>query len=82
MFHRYIGPFLLTLLQLIKAKRILLDVTTGIEKSISRQERIAGALRMRFLILFVKPDLQAYYLATEVGSDYVTFRESELRKVA
>jgi hypothetical protein len=36
---------------------------------------------MAFLILFVKPDLTAYYLATDVESDYVTPRESELREV-
>ena len=65
-----------------QGERILLDVTTGMEKSITHQKRIAGALRMRFLILFVKPDLTAYYLATEVGSNYVTFRESELQEVA
>ena len=65
-----------------QGERVLLDVTTGMEKTIIHQKRIAGALRMRFLILFVKPDLTAYYLATKVDPDYVMFRESELREVA
>jgi hypothetical protein len=63
-------------------ERILLDVTTRTEKSIIRQKKIAGALRMRFLILFVKPDPMTYYLSTEVESNYVKFRESELREIA
>jgi hypothetical protein len=58
-----------------QGERILLDVTTGMEESIIHQKRIARALRMRFLILFVKPDLG-------VESDYVTVRKSELREVA
>jgi hypothetical protein len=63
-------------------ERVLIDVTTAVGKSLRRQKIIAGALRMRFLVLFVRPDLRSCYLASRVESDHVTCRSRELRKIA
>jgi hypothetical protein len=63
-------------------ERVLIDVTTAVGKSLRRQKIIAGALKMRFFVLFVKPDLRPCYLASSVESDCVTCRLRELREIA
>lgn len=65
-----------------KNGRLLVDVTTGTEKSLRRQKVMASALRMKFVILFVKPDLKSYQLVSRFESDYVAIRLGELRKIA
>jgi hypothetical protein len=48
----------------LDSQRVLIDVTTGMSKSIVRtgQQQLADALRMPLYILFVKPDFSKYQL--------------------
>lgn len=62
-------------------ERVLVDVTTGAGKSLRRQRGIANALRMKSFVLFIKPDLQSYYLAA-VDSDNLAYHKDGLQKIA
>jgi hypothetical protein len=65
----------------LQDERVLVDVTTGAGKSLRRQRGIANALRMKSFVLFIKPDLESYYL-TEVDSDHVAYHKDGLKRIA
>ena len=75
----YFFPF--DIVATFRNERVLVDVTTGMGKSLKRQRIIAGVLRMKFFVLFVKPDLKAYYLSKE-DSDNVSYHTGEVRRIA
>jgi hypothetical protein len=53
-----------------KGERVLVDVTTGIAKSLRLHASMASALRLRFFILFVSLDLKFCFLTSRVESRY------------
>ncbi len=75
--RRYV-PF--DLIATYKGRRILIDVTTGVTKTLVKnfQQTFADALRMPIYILFVKPDFSKYQLTLSQGSKTVQMHLSEL----
>lgn len=63
-----------------KGQRVLIDVTTGVSKTLvkSYQQSFADALRMPLYYLFVKPDFSKYQLTLCQGSKTVHMHIAEL----
>jgi len=64
----------------LDGKRVLIDVTTGVSKSVvaNAQQLFADALRMPMYVLFVKPDLSKYQLKLYEGSKTVQMHVADL----
>lgn len=63
-------------------EKVLVEVTTGMAKTLSRQRIIANALGMSIIVLFISPDLRLFFLSSKVESNYVAFRRGEIRRIA
>jgi hypothetical protein len=66
-----------------KTRRVLVDVTTGVSKELTRtgQNSLAEALRMPIFVLFVKPDFSKYQLTQANSSKTIQMHVSGLSAI-